>query len=488
MIAFATLTALQLLPGPRTQQEHVTASRVAHRNRPPYLLVDAVESTPAPSSFLLRLDAPLDDVEFEGFKGVTFYKVSCPASLEPAFKVDGVESIFACNECLTVNKVSSAGWGTVLPAVIEALGGPSSKLEASGLPSSSSSAPAATGAAAASSGVSIRLQISLGLPIQVEANGWTEISTPVRAKLSPRFGSAMGLLVGQSGDAFFAGRQWLERGVRYPEGTGEGDADEDALVAAALAEEVAEVEAAYPDDRIASLIFGSKEEARASGDGNGGGAGGAAAAADGDDLLSFEQVDQLCDEEDANNVEEVVMRGASGPTDAVCRLAAFVRTGRGALGARRNAIAYLGSTAGRGGDVALEAVQAAFTREKAAGVRRTAGDALSDLGDPRAVLPAVGALADRSALVRWRAARIIGEMGDSAAALAALKQAAVAEQAFEVAFEIKDAARKVQARLDSQAAGTNADNSAGAGAGTGPMWKQIQDGLSADGMADGLDA
>ena len=46
------------------------------------------------------------------------------------------------------------------------------------------------------------------------------------------------------------------------------------------------------------------------------------------------------------------------------------------LGARRNAIAYLGGTGRRGGDVAFEAVAHAFKHEKAAGLRRTAGDAL----------------------------------------------------------------------------------------------------------------
>jgi len=137
-------------------------------------------------------------------------------------------------------------------------------------------------------------------------------------------------------------------------------------------------------------------------------------------------------------------------------------------------------------------VAAAFTREKAAGLRRTAGDALSDLGDARAVraptptltqtltltrtltptltrtrtrtqklkpnpdpnqVPlAAAALTDGAALVRWRAARIpgdvcmhtsmhiymhmhahtqvrwraariLGELGEGTATLAALKQA-----------------------------------------------------------------
>ena len=68
--------------------------------------------------------------------------------------------------------------------------------------------------------------------------------------------------------------------------------------------------------------------------------------------------------------------------------------------------------------------------------------------------------------LRWRAARLLGELGEGRAVAAALKQAQVAEKAFEVAFEIKDALRKVRAR-----------DAGAAGGATGPMWKQIQDGL-----------
>ena len=93
---------------------------------------------------------------------------------------------------------------------------------------------------------------------------------------------------------------------------------------------------------------------------------------------------------------------------------------------------------------------------------------MSDLGDAKAVPLALAALGeDRSPLVRWRAARILGELGRSAMIVKALRQAAADETRFEVAFEIKDAARKVGAR----AAGD--DGAAGAG----PVWRQIQDGM-----------
>jgi HEAT repeat protein len=82
------------------------------------------------------------------------------------------------------------------------------------------------------------------------------------------------------------------------------------------------------------------------------------------------------------------------------------------------AIAYLGSCSGaaspsfsRYKDHIFTCLSKAFVTEKAAGLRRTAGDALSDFNDERAVMVAADQLLrDGSKLVRWRAARILGEL------------------------------------------------------------------------------
>ena len=73
---------------------------------------------------------------------------------------------------------------------------------------------------------------------------------------------------------------------------------------------------------------------------------------------------------------------------------------------------------------------------------------------------------DKSKLVRWRAARICGELGSSAELAAWLKAAAADEPAYECQFEMRDAARKVFER----------STSGKAGPGAGPIWKQIQGG------------
>lgn len=112
-------------------------------------------------------------------------------------------------------------------------------------------------------------------------------------------------------------------------------------------------------------------------------------------------------------------------------------------------------------------------------MRRTAGDALSDLGDPRAIPYAITAMEDdKSKLVQWRAARILGELGDAQETVAVLKQASFSSKyAFDIAFEIQDALRKVQARID-QAQEQSGDNYNDVEAPRkGPMWKQIQEGM-----------
>ena len=142
--------------------------------------VDAVESTPNPSAFLLRLEAPLQGLTATGLRGTTFRQGgrSCPPpAIVSALAADGVESIFAAGELITVSKVPTASWESVLPPVIAALGGSSDRLRESGLPSSGG----ANAPRSSVGGVSIRLQISQGLPIQVEAAGWLAMGPPVRA-------------------------------------------------------------------------------------------------------------------------------------------------------------------------------------------------------------------------------------------------------------------------------------------------------------------
>lgn len=97
----------------------------------------------------------------------------------------------------------------------------------------------------------------------------------------------------------------------------------------------------------------------------------------------------------------------------------------------------------------------------------------SDLGDPGAIPIAVAGLHDKSKLVRWRAARVVGELGSREQEAVSLDEAREGEMEFEVAFEMSDAARKIRARVST--GGDEGEGEAGVAAGVGPVWRQIQE-------------
>eukprot|EP00592_Proboscia_alata_P019361 CAMPEP_0194406410 /NCGR_PEP_ID=MMETSP0176-20130528/4630_1 /TAXON_ID=216777 /ORGANISM="Proboscia alata, Strain PI-D3" /LENGTH=454 /DNA_ID=CAMNT_0039205619 /DNA_START=207 /DNA_END=1571 /DNA_ORIENTATION=+ len=450
--------------------------------------VSGIESTPNPGCFLVKLSAPLSGLEgtLTGLKGQTFTPANAVFSASPELTtllgLEGIDSVYAMELALTIHKKASAKWETVLPLVLQATCRTAEREDLEyqqflqGLLSQASSNSDDTDTS--SGQVRIRLQVSNNLPIQIEAIGF--LGSTKRMKLSsPKFQVSMDELMNdkEANIDFFAGRTWLDRGMRYLVEDDDADADADAASSAqeeqeqveideALRMEADEVTAAYSTQRLEAIVaerLGQKPKPTVSPNSD---------SLDG--VINLETVDQYCDAAehgDDNN-------------EALIALANFVSSRRGSIPARRNALAFLGSAAGLEPltvstdtlDAVLEAIVSALVHEKSAAMRRTAGDALSDLGDARAVNAAIAALTnDRNKLVQWRAARVLGEMGDSMEVLGTLKAASFDKTyAFEVAFEIKDALRKVKARvvqLQNGGTGESLPNS-------GPIWKQIQEGSS----------
>ncbi|MDR9402886.1 MAG: virulence factor, partial [Halothece sp. Uz-M2-17] len=75
-------------------------------------------------------------------------------------------------------------------------------------------------------------------------------------------------------------------------------------------------------------------------------------------------------------------------------------------------------------------------------VRRTAGDALNDLGNSQGIPTMCQALHDSSKLVRWRAARFLYELGDESA-VNALETAQEGEPEFDVRLEMSAALNRI---------------------------------------------
>lgn len=411
--------------------------------------VRSIESTPNPSSFKLNLDRPL--IAGAGKTYVNEDDGDCPEAIRAILRIDGIESVYAMPDWVCLNKISSGmyKWDSILPKCVDALGGATVDGDAVGSLISlvRSEQQLTTGALIENEQlcVKIRLQSSNGIPIQVEAS---EGLLTKRQTLSARFATTMDDFIikeeekGGSKMKFFEGRSWILRGPLY------ANTLEDALATA-----VQDIEALYTDADLQLLVGGTPQEdlpltsILSEADLN--------SPVDKTALFAVERLcslsDRLKSTAEATEVEK----------SSLLMIAQFVMRGVGSVAARRMAIAYLGSCSDAASvsfspfkDVIFDSLSRAFSLEKSPGLRRTAGDALSDFGDARAVpLAAVQLLDDPSKLVRWRSARILGELGDVdatgfrgtiagvgsgtiAIAIAALEAAvAVEKQSFEVVFE-----------------------------------------------------
>jgi hypothetical protein len=419
--------------------------------------VSKIESTPNPSSFLIQLSAPLGGLEdmVGSLKGRSYSTITIltPAEIADILAIDGIESVYAMASALTINKKATAKWDAVLPLVLEALGVENDQELLKGLPTSATGQEAST---ASSGQVRIRLQISNKMPIQIEGIGF--LGTTTRKKLAPKFAQHMELLV-NGGVDFFSDRKWVDRGMRYLSDEAglldEEHEQENFELMTVLQAESEEYDAAYSEERLAALV------AKELGDN----------VPKSSSTIATTSVSEM----DLQSVHQRCDLAQEGDVEALTILSCFVKSHKGNTAARRNALAYLGGTGSSypGNESVFEAVVSALRNEKSPIMRRTAGDALSDLGDKRAVPYAIEAVTDRSKLVQWRAARIVGELGDSMESAASLKEASFSfKYAFEVAFEIKDAMRKVRERALNKDVGING------GPAAGPMWKQIQDGTA----------
>ncbi|NEQ46630.1 MAG: HEAT repeat domain-containing protein [Leptolyngbya sp. SIOISBB] len=113
---------------------------------------------------------------------------------------------------------------------------------------------------------------------------------------------------------------------------------------------------------------------------------------------------------------------------------------------RRWAAALLGASTL---EEAVEPLGVLVRQDPSAIVRRTTGDALSDIGNSRAMSPMIAALTDPSKLVRWRAARFLTEMGNQTA-VEPLRRAVEQESEFDVKVEMMAALERIEAGGDTQ--------------------------------------
>ncbi|MBS1955021.1 MAG: virulence factor [Cyanobacteria bacterium SZAS-4] len=355
-----------------------------------HMAIKSIETTPNPNSMKLNL---VTSVEGRPSTFTTQQIDGCPLPFIKLLEIAGVQSIFVCNDFVTVNRNPTADWQPILDAANRCLSG-NDELE---------QATSQRQAAEKDGQVSVFVQTFRSIPIQVKVVGGNEER---RLSLGARFNDAAMRIQDATGSDFLKERYWAEAGVRY--GT-----------AAEVAQEVFEEITGVIDDKsladmelkalgqvVPNVVPTSQEVLR-------------------EQLASSDWSVRLKAVQDMGTDEAVLPLLITALNDDHHQV-------------RRLAAAALGAS---GNSAAVEPLCQALLNDTSVGVKRTAGDALSDLGDVAAEQSMCEALSDKNKLVRWRAARFLAEVG-SASSLPAL-QARQNDSEFEVRLEIETAIQRI---------------------------------------------
>jgi hypothetical protein len=347
----------------------------------------SVETTPNPNSIKLNLNGSLG--------ATTTYTAAssdCPEAVGRLLAVEGIKSVFVCNDFITLNRDPRTDWRLILEQATAILGVDGA------LSGEAVIAPGPAAVVPMEGQVQIYVQTFRGIPIQVKA---VDLLKEVRISLGDRFNEAAQLEQAKSGADFLKERYWADHGVRY-----------------GPLEEVA--------NDVAEELKGTFERSY----GQAKGSGATALETSDRETLALWLQDQDWHQRLAAVQELSLLQ------DNVEDLSLALKDSNAQV--RRLAAAALGTT---GSAAAVAPLAHALVNDSSIGVRRTAGDALSDLGDVAAQEAICKALGDANKLVRWRAARFLSDVG-TAEALPFLT-AAKEDSEFEVRLEIEAAIQRI---------------------------------------------
>lgn len=344
-----------------------------------------------------------------------------PDFVRDLLKIEGVKSVFVCQDFITINRAPGAVWDKILDSAKHTFGVETAdSADKSAASADKSAANADKSAASAdksavevrqkeresaekSGQVSVVVQTFKGIPIQVKVLAG---SMEKRVALPERFSVAARKVQDETNADFLRERYWADWGVRY------GDADE---IAAQVADEI---EGTIDDkalQRLSDIATGkvaeeTKQTTRLQNEAN---------FASPDWHVRLRAIQELkLEEVDIPLLERAL-------TDEQMQVRRFAAAGLGATGSSK----------------AVGALCRALLSDVAVAVRRTAGDALSDIGDVSAQEDVCKSLADENKLVRWRACRFLAEVGTKDA-LPSL-QSVLNDVEFEVRLEAEAAIDRI---------------------------------------------
>ncbi|MEM9808084.1 MAG: virulence factor, partial [Cyanobacteria bacterium P01_D01_bin.56] len=352
----------------------------------------SIETTPSPNCMKLNLDAPVSTTAITLNQG-RGEKVKndrtnpkAPAFAQKLVAIAGVKSVFIMDDFITLTRRGNVDWQPILTAAGNLIGlsdaaDPSlvQNITASG--QDNASAKASTSSTQNFGQVEVAVQMFREIPVQVRATSGS--GEQARVTLPERFAQALQRSIVATGADYVAERRWAPYQPQF------GNLAE-------IAQQVAdELVALISEQDLAQLEQRSIDTSQTNG---------AQAPAPSQQKLLAE-LQQSNWKRRLKAVQQIEVDDNTFAT-----IIALLKDDKVAI--RRWAAALLGSSE------CVEAVQPlheVLQTDKSAIVRRTAGDALSDLGDLRAGEAMIAALQDTSSLVRWRASRFLTELGDKTA-------------------------------------------------------------------------
>ena len=384
----------------------------------------SVETTPSPNCIKLNLDQEISA------KALTLQasNTNSPDSPEVARQLQniaGIKSVFLFRNFITLTKENSAEWQPILTQAASLLGkGKDPDIVVSSIKTQLEQPTQEQSATSQNLGqVEVALQVFRGIPVQVRVTAEGE---QARVALPERFSQALQRAIAASNADYVAERRWQPYEPRF------GNPEE---VAQMVADEI--------DSAIDTAELARRETAAVAN----GPAKQFQAHASQQELLT-----ELQHPEWGRRLKAIQALEVNPQT--LSAVAAALNDEHSAV--RRWAAAILGAS---GMPEAVEPLCRSLRCDNSVVVRRTAGDALSDLGDTRAIATMCQALTDRSKLVRWRAARFLNEIGDETA-VPPLRRAEQQESEFDVRLEMQAASERISGGGETQL----------------PMWMRISGG------------
>ncbi len=391
----------------------------------------SIETTPSPHCIKLNLNQVISAKALTLTQGEI--KLDAPAFAQQLLAIESVQSVFVFQDFITLTRRGNADWQSILAKAADIIGVAKDADEAL-LAQVSPSQITATSANSTTEQpthsnfgqVEVAVQMFRAIPIQVRAI--SADGQQARVALPDRFNQSLQRTIVATGANYVAERRW------EPYQSPAGSPDE---VARIVADEIADLIDDEELARIEAAAISNHAETKQTSHTD----------------LQQSLLTELQNPNWKNRLKALQQLEVNPET--LHQVLALLDDEQSTI--RRWAAALLGASSMT---AVVEPLCRIALSDPSAIVRRTAGDALSDLGDTGAIATMTKALTDPSKLVRWRSARFLNELGDFSA-LDALHQAVKSETEFDVRIEMMAALERIE----------------GGGSTQLPMWQRITQGI-----------